>query len=152
MSWSYDANNFDPNTSFEVPPVGKHRLRIAEVEEQTSKSNNPMIKVAFEVSGFTGKVFHYFVEGIYFQRNIDPFFDSFGIKPGDFNVLGWRGKVGAATIKHEMYNGSPQARIGYFILKSKQGELPAWVEKGQVASLREDPAYAEATGTADTPF
>lgn len=155
---NYDAQKYDPNTSFEVVPVGKHRLRIDEAEQQTSKSGNPMIKVAFTVSGFSGKLFHYFVDNEYLQRNIDPFFDSFGIEPGDFNILNWRGKAGAGQVKHEPYNGAPQPRISYFILKSKQGDLPAWTEKGSssassaspaAGSLRGEPACAAA---ADTPF
>jgi hypothetical protein len=135
---NYDAKKYDPNTSFEVPPVGKHRLRIEEAEPATSKKGNDMFKVTFSVSGFNSKVFHYFVDNEYLQQNIDPFFDSFGIKPGDFNILNWRGKVGAADIKHEMYNDNPQARVRFFVLKSKQDALPAWREKGQVASLRDD--------------
>ena len=71
---------------------------------------------------------------------LDPFFDSFGITPGDFNVLNWRGKVGAAQIKHEIYQDNTQARISYFILRSKQGSLPPWEEKDttNVGSLRDD--------------
>lgn len=126
---NYDANKFNPNISFDPPPVGKHRVRIEEAEEQTSKSGNTMIRVSFSVSGHPGRVFHYFVDNEYLQRNIDPFFDSFGIRPGDFNVLGWKGKAGAACLKHEMYNGNPQARISYFVLKSQQDNLPAWQEE-----------------------
>lgn len=44
---NYDANKFNPNISFDPPPVGKHRVRIEEAEEQTSKSGNTMIRVSF---------------------------------------------------------------------------------------------------------
>jgi hypothetical protein len=139
---NYDTQKYDPESHFEVPPVGKYRLRVEEAEQAVSKSGNPMIKVAMSISGFNGRIFHYFVDNEWLQRNIDPFFDSFGIKPGDFNIVNWRGKVGAGTIKHEMYQDEPQARIGYFIIRSKQADLPAWQEKDSVGSLREDPAFA----------
>ena len=155
---NYDANKYDPTTAFEAPPVGKYRVRVEETEAQTSKNGNNMIKVTLSISGHPGRIFHYFVDNEYLQRNIDPFFDSFGIRPGDFNILNWRGKVGAAYIKHELYNDTPQAKISYFILKSKQGDLPAWQEKGaapaspRAGSLRDEAAFANAVGDADTPF
>jgi hypothetical protein len=139
---NYDPGKFDPNTRFDPWPVGPHRLRIEEAEQAVSKnSGNEMFKVTFSASGLPGRLFHYFVDNEFLQRNIDPFFDSFGIQPGNFNVLSWRGKVGAARIKHEMYQEQPQAKIAFFILKSKQADLPAWIEKGQVGSLREDPGF-----------
>lgn len=153
---NYDAKKYDPSTSFEVPPVGKHRLRVEEAEEGRSKNGNDMIKVTFSISGFAGRLFHYFVDNEYLQRNIDPFFDSFGIKPGDFNFLNWRGKTGAAIVKHALYEGNPQARISCFILKSKQADLPAWQDKGGLApaagSLRDDVAFANTRGEVDVPF
>ena len=155
----YDGKKFDPNTAFEPIPAGRHRLRVEAAEEATSKSGNEMIKVTFSVSGHAGRLFHYFVDGEKIQMFLDPFFDSFGISPGDFNVLNWRGKVGAAQVKHEMYQDKPQARIAFFILRSKQGELPQWQEASSgtspaasrdVGSLRDDPEFMNADS--DCPF
>jgi hypothetical protein len=156
---NYDAKKYDPNTAFEPIPAGKHRLRIETAEETKSKNGNDMIKVTFAVSGHRGRLFHYFVDGEFLQQYIDPFFDSFGISPGDFNVLNWRGKAGAAQVKHEMYKDSPQARISYFILHSRQAELPQWEEGASagadVGSLRDEPDFpfgANVAGGNDLPF
>ena len=145
---NYNPQQYDPNKGFEVPPPGKHRVRVEEAEVTESKSSGKtMIKLSLAVSGHSGRVFHYFVDNEYIQQNMDKFFDSFGIKPGDFNVLNWRGKVGAAVLRNEEYKGEPQAKVSYFILKSKQGDLPAWAEKGKEqkteypSSLREEPDF-----------
>jgi hypothetical protein len=147
---NYDPNKFDPNSAdFPVIPVGKYRIRIDNAEKRKSRNGDDQIKVTFVVSGQVGKLFVYFTDGPYFQCFIDPFYDSFGLKPGDMNVLAWRGKVGAADVKHEMYNGDERAQIGHFILRSRQSDLPAWEEPGaapQVASLRDEP------GMVDVPF
>ena len=154
---NYNAQEYNPNKSFDVPPPGRHRVRVEDAEITESKSSgNTMIKLTLAVSGHSGRVFHYFVDNEYIQRNLDQFFDSFGIKPGNFNVLDWRGKVGAAVLQHVLYKDEPQAKVSYFILKSKQGDLGAWVDKGKEqkteypSSLREDPAYG--SGEVDVPF
>jgi hypothetical protein len=154
MFRNYNEEKFNPNSGFDVPTPGKYRVRIEEAEETTSKAGASMIKLALKVSGHPGKVFHYIVDNEYAQRNLDQMFDSFGIKPGDFNILNWRGKVGAAQLKVEQYNGEDQARVAYFILRSKQADLPAWAEDGANSnsvpmSLREDPAFLSAASGSD---
>jgi hypothetical protein len=158
MFRNYDAAKHNPNAGFDVPPPGKYRLRIEGAEETTSKAGANMVKLALKVSGYPGTVFHYIVDNDYAQRNFDQFFDSFNIKPEDFNYLNWRGKVGAAQLKVEQFNGNDQAKISFFILRSKQGDMPAWVEKGELSgapmSLREDPDFLRAAGSdvVDIPF
>jgi hypothetical protein len=152
---NYNEDRFDPNAGFDVPPPGKYRVRIEEAEETTSKAGAGMIKLSLKVSGHPGTVFHYIVDNEYAQRNLDKLFDSFGITPGDFNYLNWRGKVGAAQLKAEQYNGNDQARVSYFILRSRQGNLPAWVESGGSSayngptSLRDDPRFVAAAAGSD---
>jgi hypothetical protein len=124
----YDVDKYDPNISFELVPQGIHRLRVEKAEEMVSKNGNPMAKVTFSVSGYRSKLFHYFVDGEQLQRNIDPFFDSFGIQPGDFNLENWIWKIGAAKVIHEEYQGKQQAKIHYFIIRSEQMDLPPWGE------------------------
>jgi hypothetical protein len=155
---NYNAENFDPNAGFDVPPPGKYRVRIEGAEETTSKAGAKMIKLMLTVSGHSGILFHYIVDNEYAQRNLDTLFDSFGMQPGDFNYLNWRGKVGAAQLKTEQYNGADQARVSYFILRSKQKDLPAWVEGGSSdygrtfdgpMSLRDDPDFLTAAAGSD---
>lgn len=149
----YNTEKFDPSDSFDAPPPGKYRVRIEEAEETQSKAGANMIKLSLKVNGYPGTVFHYIVDNEYAQRNLDQLYDSFNIRPGDFNVLGWRGKVGAAQLKNEVYNENLQARVSYFILRSKQEGLPAWREEGSVGSLRDDPAFAAAGAPeVDIPF
>jgi len=69
--------------------VGDYRCAVADAWEAVSKSSGKnMIVVTVKINGTNVKVNHYFVEGEYFNRNITSFFDSFGIKRGDFNLLG----------------------------------------------------------------
>lgn len=144
INWKFDANQYDPNKSFELIPVGDHRVRIETVEEQTSKSGNDMLRLTLSVSGYGSKLFHYIVfmpdKPEITNQSLGSVFDSFGITPGDMNFYGWQWRVGAARVKHEQYDGKPQAKIAYFLLRSKQGDLPPWQEKGDknFTSVREE--------------
>ena len=147
INWTYNAKDYEEN-SFPIIPVGDHRVRIESAEEMTSKTGRDMIKLTLAVSGAHGKLFHYVVfmeeNRQLTNANLGAIFDSFGITPGDMDILGWRNRVGAARVKHELYEGKPQARISFFIEKSKQGNLPPWTEVGggvgggTVASLRDE--------------
>ncbi len=134
INWNFDANQFDPDRGFEPVPVGDHRVRVEDAEEQVSKTGRDMIKLTLAVSGHSSKLFHYIVfmeeRQDITNQNLGMFFDSFGITPGDMNLQNWIGKVGAARVKHEQYDGKQQARVAYFILWSKQGDLPPWKESG----------------------
>lgn len=133
MDWTFDANDYEEQ-DFAPLPIGDYRVRVKEVERQTSKtSGNEMIKLTLSVSGKNNLLWHYIV----FMRD-DPkktnqmlgaFFNSFGMQP-DMNEKNWVGKVGAARVKHEEYNGEPQAKVAYFLARSKQDKLPPWVEPG----------------------
>jgi hypothetical protein len=134
IEWKFDANQYDPNKSFELIPVGDHRVRIETVEEQTSKSGNDMLRLTLSVSGYGSKLFHYIVfmpdKPEITNQSLGSVFDSFGITPGDMNFYGWQGRVGAARVKHEPYDGKQTAKVSYFIMRSKQDNLPPWQEKG----------------------
>ena len=57
------------------------------------------------------------------NRNLTQVFDSFGMDEGDLCIANWVGKAGACTIKHDEEG---RAKVGYFIKKSRQAELPPW--------------------------
>ena len=129
MAWNYQREE----TSFAPLPEGKYRIRIKAIEKATSNNGNEMLVFQFEVSGSSKVIYHY----ITFLPNnpsvtngqLTQFFDSFkDIKDGDFNILNWIGKVGAAKIKHEEYKGETRERISYFIKADKQDSLPPWSE------------------------
>lgn len=127
MAWQFQREE----QQFEVIPEGKHRIRIKSAEKSISKNGNDMLALQFEVSGYTSLLYHYIVflddRPEITNRMLTQFFDSFaGIPEGDFNIQNWIGKVGACTVKHEDYQGQERAKIGYFIPRDKQGDLPNW--------------------------
>lgn len=146
MGWTYER---EESKGFEVIPEGKHRIRVKSAEKAVSKNGNDMLSLQFEVSGYTSTVYHYIVfmtdKPEITNRMLTQFFDSFkDIPEGDFNTAHWIGKVGACTIKHEDYNGDTRAKIGYFIHKDKQTDLPKWKDAGNGTPVPKD--------TDDVPF
>lgn len=134
IDWKFDSNDYEEQ-SFKPIPAGDHRVRITAAEEQESKHTmKQMIKLELAVSGYSSTIWHYIVFMPENQKltnqKLGELFESFGIQPGNFNLREWVGKVGAAKVKHEDYNGSPTAKIAYFLNKEKQDKLPAWQEPG----------------------
>lgn len=130
MAWEYKR---DESTGFKPIPEGAHRIRIESAEKAQSKTGKDMLTLKFQVSGYNSRLFHYIVflpdRPEITNRNLTQFFDAFpGIKEGNFNTQTWPGQVGACVVKHEDYNGSPSAKVRYFIHKDKQGNLPPWKE------------------------
>lgn len=154
MAWNYQREE----TSFAPLPEGKYRIRIKGVEKAQSRNGNEMLVFQFDVSGSNKTLYHY----ITFLPNnpqvtngqLTQFFDSFkDIKDGDFDFLNWVGKVGAAKIKHEEYNGETRERISYFIKADKQNDLPPWQEVGTVSSsVTAGTGFAPADSGYDVPF
>ena len=101
INWKFDANQFDPDKTFELIPVGDHRVRVESAEEQISKTGRDMVKLTLAVSGYGSRLFHYIVfmddRPDITNQNLGMFFDSFGIRPGDMNLQNWIGKVGAVS-------------------------------------------------------
>ena len=130
INWSYNPEDYG-----KIKPVtpGQYRVRIDNAEEQVSKTGRDMIKMTLKVSGYNQKVYHYFVflpdNPEMTNDKLGRIFDSFGITPGDLNVLNWKGKVGAAEISNETDNqGNMQSRVKFFIQRKNQNSLPAWQE------------------------
>lgn len=128
MPWKFERNE---STNFEIIPEGKHRVRIKSAEKAISKNGNDMLVIQLEVNGYTSTLYHYITfmddKPEITNRMLTQFFDSFkDIPEGDFNTANWIGKVGACTVKHEEYQGETRAKLGYFIHKDKQGDLPLW--------------------------
>lgn len=130
MSWSYQR---EERPAFSVIPEGAHRVRIAEATKSVSKNGNDMLSLKLEVSGHNGYLFDHIVflqdRPEITNGKLTAIFDSFkDIKEGDFNLAGWVGKVGAAKVKHEEYDGDTQAKVHYYVKADKQGDLPPWQE------------------------
>ena len=138
IDWKFDANDYEEQ-SFKPIPAGDHRVRIESAEEMISKSGKEMIKMVLEISGYNNTIWHFMVflpdNQKLTNQKLGEIFNSFGIQPGNLNVKTWVGKVGAARVKHEDYEGEPTAKIAYFIGKDKQEKLPPWKEPSSKASL-----------------
>jgi hypothetical protein len=138
MPWEYNAAEYEEQSFAPIPAV-RHRVRIADVEEQVSKNGNDMFKLTLDVSGYNSSIWYYLVftpdNSKVVNQKLGSIFDSFGITPGDMNIEHWKGKVGAVKVKHEDYQGEPQARVSYFVGKKGQEELPPWNEPEKAASL-----------------
>ena len=129
VNWNFNAADYEEQ-NFKPIPIGDHRVRIASAEEQTSSSGKQMIKLVLDVSGYNATIWHYIVfmpdNQKLTNQKLGELWNSFGIPQGNFNLQSWVGKVGAAKVKHEDYNGESNAKIAYFINKNKQDKLPAW--------------------------
>jgi hypothetical protein len=139
IDWNFNTADYEEQ-SFKPIPVGDHRVRISSAEEQTSSKGNQMIKLVLDVSGYNSTIWHYIVfmpdNAKLTNQKLGELWNSFGIPQGNFDLNSWRGKVGAAKVKHEPHEGEMKPKISYFISKDRQDKLPAWQE----------PANAAATG------
>ena len=147
MNWNYESDDYKENT-FKVLPEGDYRVRIEDVEEQTFKSGNEGLKITMSVSGSNTTLWHYIVfmthNKEFTNQKIGELLDSFAIDKSDFgNLQVWRGKVGAAKIVHEEYNGYTNPKIKYLIKRKDQDNLPAWVEPNKFAEKKEDSNITE---------
>ena len=130
MAWEFKEES---TPSYEVIPVGDYRVKVESVDKKVSSNGNDMLAIKFAVSGRKSYLFHNIVflqdRPEITNRMLTNFYHAFPQIPmGEFDLNKWIGKVGAVHVKHEDYNGSPQARVHYFIDASKQNGLPAWVE------------------------
>ena len=148
VNWNFNAADYEEQ-SFKPIPIGDHRVRIASAEEQTSSSGRQMIKLVLDVSGHNSTIWH-FIVFMPENQKLGELWNSFGIQQGNFNLNSWVGKVGAAKVKHEDYNGEPSAKIAYFIGKDRQGKLPDWQEPNHATGNTVVSDFALADG--DLPF
>lgn len=153
--WKFNAEDYEEQ-SFKPIPVGDHRVRIASAEEQRSGKGYPMVKLILDVSGHNATVWHWIVFLFDNQKltnqKLGEFWNSFGIEVGNLDFTSWIGKVGAAKIKHEEYNGETNAKIAYFISKDRQDKLPAWVEPSNKASVTGSGTPTPTPSTDDVPW
>jgi hypothetical protein len=129
MAWQFKREEAE----FQILPEGIYRVRVKSAEKAISQSGNDMLALQFEVSGSNAILYHYitFIDDKpeITNRMLTQFFDSFkDIEEGDFKLANWIGKVGAAKVKHDEWNGKEKAVLHYFIKADKQGDLPPWKE------------------------
>lgn len=150
--WNYSR----AEDNFPVLPEGDYRIRIKSAEKAVASTGNKMLSLQFEVSGSNSIIFHNIVfladRPEITNRSLTRFFDAFPeIQEGKFDLQSWIGKVGAAHLKHDEYNGKTRAVIHYFISKKQQSELPAWVEPGNNQPAKSS-GLVDVTNSDDLPF
>lgn len=155
INWNFNAEDYKEN-DFAPIPVGDHKVRIANAEEQQSKNGNAMVVLTLDVSGHSGSLWYYLVfmpdNPQMTNQKLGQIFDSFGIAPGDMNIKNWVGKVGGARVKHEQYNGKTDAKVNYFLSRSKVDNLPAWQEPAGKASVTGGTNFVPVAADDDLPF
>lgn len=139
-NWNFNPNDYQER-DFTLIPEGNYRVRISDVNERTFRSGNEGYEIVLDVSGYASKLWYYLVLNAadvkQTNQNIGSFFNSFGITGNQMGTgKQWIGKVGAARVKHEEYNGQTSAKVQYLIGKSKQDSLPPWQEKGNSAPAK----------------
>jgi hypothetical protein len=98
---------YNPNDLKEMPPIkeGRYVFKVANAEEQTSKSGNPMIKLdmCVKISDYKSlPIFDYLVSTEKALFKIKQFCQSVGLPfNGDLNVDDVLGKTGEALFMHE---------------------------------------------------
>ena len=141
INFTYNPNEYEAK-DFAPIPTGDYRVGIEDIQEKTFKSGNQGFEIMFTVSGKNQKLWYYLVLSNDNQQltnqKLGQFFDSFGITDYDLNKWkNWYGKVGACRVKHEMYNGEPQAKVHYFLSKKQQEKLPPWENATQSTTQSE---------------
>lgn len=157
MAWNYDPTQYEEQ-DFALIPKGEHRVRIEEVTERKFKSGNDGYELVLAVSGYSSRLWYYLVlnasDPKATNQRIGALFNSFGITDTNLeHCKAWVGHVGAAKVKHEDYNGETQAKVHYFIPRSKQDKLPPWKGTGsEDVSPVTAPEFAELPDDGDLPF
>ncbi len=135
MQWNYNAEDYKEMEFKPIAP-GKYRVRIETVEETTSRTNKPMLKITLAVSGESSRIWYYLLldsstpQFIQWTNNkLGRIYDSFDIPAGSMNTSEWEGKVGGALIDNETdNNGTLRARLKYFLKREEVLTLPFWNE------------------------
>lgn len=155
IAWNFNENDYQAN-DFACIPAGDYRVRIANAEETKSKNGNDMVKLTLDVSGHSSSLWYYLVfmpdNPSMTNQKLGQLFESFGINPGDMNTANWVGKVGAARVTNEMYNGENTAKVKYFLSKKKQESLDEWKEPAGKASVTGGNANFVPVASEDLPF
>jgi hypothetical protein len=104
--------------------AGDYRFEVVDAEEKVSSTGNDMIVVSLKLNGTGITVKDYLVKGEYFSRKATQLFDSTNIEDGNFNLLTWKGAVGAARFKEDE-NG--YLKVAYYLDQKRAEKLPVWV-------------------------
>ena len=131
--------------------AGDYRFEVVDAEEKVSSTGNDMIVVSLKLNGTGITVKDYLVKGEYFSRKATQLFDSTGIEDGNFQLLTWKGAIGAGRFKEDE-NG--YLKLAYYLDPKRAEKLPSWQgevpERQTVTEIGGD--FTEIEDDGDLPF
>lgn len=157
MEWNYNPNDYTER-SFELIPIGDHRVRISDVTERTFKSGNEGYEMILEVSGYKGRLWYYLVldrsNPSQTNQRLGEFFESFNIPDYSMGTgKQWIGQVGGVRVKHELYNGNNSAKVQYLLTQERQSKLPPWqVDDSGLPYMPQSPMMSDLPLPNELPF
>ena len=142
INWNYNPQQYKEQ-DYSIIPECDHRVRINDVKERTFNSGNEGFEITLDVSGYGSKLWYYLVinpsNPEQTNQRLGSFFSSFGITNTNLAAYTqWVGKVGAAKVVHEEYNGNQSAKVRFFLNKGKQEKLPPWKGNAAPAAVKTD--------------
>lgn len=93
---------------------GEHRVKIKDVNQDTSSKGNSMLVIELSIENASFTVKHFIVKNEYFNANATQFFDAFGIPRGNFDYPRWVGRTGKAFLKR---NEKGYMDLKYLVVK-----------------------------------
>lgn len=133
IMWNYDASQYNKDgLKFVLIPEGEHPVKILDIRYSLSKTGNDTYVIKIGLLNEPGVIFYHLAflhdRPNITNQNLGRIYDSFDIPAGEMNPATWIGKIGAAKIKHEIYNNKERAVIEDFLTQERQNEL-GWPQK-----------------------
>jgi hypothetical protein len=162
--FDFGADTTEVNTDFNLLPVGMYFLQVDECKWKTDKENRPELNLKLKVVGHeehegavvfhTVRLFHTKCREIALKELAKLSMSCFGSKmvfKSKDDYLVFQGKVCKAKVKHETYQDSTSARIGFFDDKND----PSYVEANLASkeeTFTEQAPPPQASSDDDVPF
>jgi hypothetical protein len=117
--FTYTGENVQTKPAFKVPPVADYDCQITKAEEGISKAGAKMIKLTVKLQHpeYHNELWDFIVDGPYAQQKMYEVLSACGVEPQIGQAVNssiFIGKIAKIRIKHEDYNGEPQARVAYW--------------------------------------
>jgi hypothetical protein len=126
--WDYDQNQYSKEDyNFPLIPEGEYQVKILDVKYKIASTGKDMYAMKLGLINEPGILFYNLVfnpdNPQNTNQNLGRIYDSFDIPMGEMDSGKWIGKVGAAKVKHELYNNKNRAVVENFLIRERQEEL-----------------------------
>lgn len=142
------SSTYQPEERARLAP-GDYRLELVEARTAVSSTGKNMLVLTLKPNGAEFNIYHYIVEGEYFNRNLTEFKDSFEILYEDDNLLGWTGAMGAGRLVED---DRGYMKVRYFLAGEKKDKLPPWQGVAPQRAAVMDMADLEPADEEELPF